>query len=296
MDTIGIIGGSGLYGMSGFGGAQKVEIDTPWGKPSGRITTGEMGGVRIAFLPRHGKGHTLLPSEINYRANIYALKELGVRRIISVSAVGSLKEGIAPGHVVIPHQFIDHTKRRESSFFGGGVVAHISMANPVCPKIGGALVKASKQTKAKLHKGGVYLCIEGPQFSTRAESELYRSWGADIIGMTNMPEAKLAREAEMCYGTLALATDYDCWHPGHAAVTVQDIVETLTENVKTAQTIIKKAVESLAPGGEFAPGDGLTGDDCPCGKTLDNAIITWPDRITDEAKRKLGIVASRVLK
>lgn len=285
MEAVGIIGGSGLYGMSGFSGAQTVEVSTPWGSPSGPLTTGEMGGIRLIFLPRHGPGHTLLPSEINYRANIYALKSLGAGRVISVSAVGSMKEGIKPGDMVIPSQFIDHTKNRANSFFGGGAVAHVSMADPVCPELGAALAAAAKSAGAEAHEGGTYICIEGPQFSSRAESNVFRTWGADVIGMTNMPEAKLAREAEMCYATLAMATDYDCWHPGHDAVTVEDIIETLTANVETAKTVIKKTVESLAPGGG-----------CKCRLALENAIITQGDKISDETRKKLATIAGRVLK
>ncbi|MCY4042471.1 MAG: S-methyl-5'-thioadenosine phosphorylase [Candidatus Dadabacteria bacterium] len=285
MNAVGIIGGSGLYGMSGFDTAQSVEVSTPWGDPSGPLTTGEMGGVPLIFLPRHGPGHTLLPSEINYRANIYALKSLGAGRVISVSAVGSMKESIKPGDIVIPSQFIDHTKNRANSFFGGGAVAHVSMADPVCHELGAALVTAAKNAGAATHDGGTYICIEGPQFSSRAESHVYRTWGADVIGMTNMPEAKLAREAEMCYATLAMATDYDCWHPGHDAVTVEDIIETLTANVETAKTVIKKTIESLGSGGG-----------CACRLALENAIITQPDMISDETKKKLGVVAERALK
>ena len=285
MNAVGIIGGSGLYGMSGFDAAQSVEVSTPWGDPSGPLTTGEMGGVPLIFLPRHGPGHTLLPSEINYRANIYALKSLGAGRVISVSAVGSMKEGIKPGDMVIPSQFIDHTKNRANSFFGGGAVAHVSMADPVCHELGAALVTAAKNAGAATHDGGTYICIEGPQFSSRAESHVYRTWGADVIGMTNMPEAKLAREAEMCYATLAMATDYDCWHPGHDAVTVEDIIETLTANVETAKTVIKKTIESLGSGGG-----------CACRLALENAIITQPGMISDETKKKLGVVAERALK
>ncbi|MGI9558210.1 MAG: S-methyl-5'-thioadenosine phosphorylase [Thermodesulfobacteriota bacterium] len=283
---IGIIGGSGLYGISGFENTEKVEVKTPWGNPSDRITTAEAGDVKLAFLPRHGSGHTVMPSEINYRANIYALKSLGVRQVISVGAVGSMKEEIKPGDMVIPSQFIDHTKRRESTFFGGGVVAHVSMADPVCAGLCDVLADAAEKSGAAAKRGGTYICMEGPQFSSRAESNLYRQWGVDVIGMTNMPEAKLAREAEMCYATLAMATDYDCWHPGHDSVTVEDILKTLGENVEKAKNILKTAVEIIA---------GLP--DCPaCPRALENAVLTRPEAMSAEAKKRLGVIIGRFLK
>ncbi len=285
MKTVGIIGGSGLYEMSGVENIERVNVKTPWGNPSDEIITGAVGDTRVAFLPRHGRGHTVLPSEINYRANIYALKSLGARRIISVSAVGSMKESIKPGEVVIPSQFIDHTKKRDGSFFGSGVTAHVSMADPVCGELAAVLQKSAEQTGAVVHRGGTYICIEGPQFSSRAESSLYRDWGVDVIGMTNMPEAKLAREAEMCYATLAMPTDYDCWHAGHDAVTVEDIVRTLAANVETAKAIVGKTLELL--------GDG---DGCPCPSALENAIITPREMIGEEAKNRLGIIIERFLK
>lgn len=283
MKTVGVIGGSGLYEMSGFENIESVNVETPWGKPSDEIVICSSRGFRVAFLPRHGRGHTILPSEINYRANIYALKSLGVQWIISVGAVGSMKENIKPGEVVIPDQFIDHTKKRESSFFGKGVAAHISMADPVCGGLAEVLRKSATETGAAVHKGGTYICIEGPQFSSRAESFLYRNWGADVIGMTNMPEAKLAREAEICYATLALPTDYDCWHTEHEAVTVENIIATLKSNVETAKKIIRKSLELL---------DGSR--NCPCPSALENAIITSPEMMDKETKRKLGIIIERL--
>lgn len=285
MKTVGVIGGSGLYEMSGLENIESVNVETPWGKPSDEIVICSARGFRVAFLPRHGRGHGILPSEINYRANIYALKSLGAQWIISVGAVGSMKENIKPGEVVIPDQFIDHTKKRESSFFGKGVAAHISMADPVCGGLAEVLHKSAAETGAAVHKGGTYICIEGPQFSSRAESFLYRNWGADVIGMTNMPEAKLAREAEICYATLALPTDYDCWHAEHEAVTVENIMATLKSNVETAKKIIKKSLELL---------DGSR--NCPCSSALENAIITSPEIMDKEAKRKLGIIIERIIK
>ncbi len=285
MKTVGIIGGSGLYEMTGFENIEPVNPETPWGKPSAPIMTGTVGDANVAFLPRHGLSHTVLPSEINYRANIYALKSLGVERIISVSAVGSMREHIRPGDVVVPSQFIDHTKKRENSFFGNGVAAHISMAEPVCGELAAELLGAASGAGAATHEGGTYICIEGPQFSSRAESILYKNWEVDIIGMTNMPEAKLAREAEMCYATLAMATDYDCWREGHDAVTVEDVIEILSSNVETAKKIIKKTLEKL----------GKTRD-CACDCALENAIITPPEAISDDAKKRLGIIIERFTK
>src|SRR3979409_168398 len=218
---IGIIGGSGLYDIEGLRNVTERSVKTPFGSPSDKVVLGELEGVRIAFLSRHGRGHRINPSEINYRANIYALKSIGVSRVISVSAVGSMKESIKPGDVVLPDQFIDLTKRRVSTFFEGGIVAHVAFGEPVCASLGAGLLAAARTVGATVHQGGVYLCIEGPQFSTKGESRLYRQWGASVIGMTNLPEAKLAREAELCYATVALATDYDCWHETEEAVTVE---------------------------------------------------------------------------
>ncbi len=285
MKTIGIIGGSGLYEIEGLGDIEQVSVDTPWGKPSGELVTGTLGDTRMVFLPRHGKGHKIMPSDINYRANIYALKTLGVEWIVSVSAVGSMREDIEPGHVVIPKQFIDHTKSRQSSFFGSGVVAHVSMADPVCPVLAEALYKASSEHGAIVHRGGVYICIEGPQFSTRAESNLYRSWGVDVIGMTNMPEAKLAREAEICYSTLALSTDYDCWHTEHDDVTVEDLIETLNKNVSLAKEVIASV-----------PGIIQGSRQCVCASALRDAIITPSEEISISDKQQLGILIGRYVK
>lgn len=285
MKTVGIIGGSGLYEMSGFENPEPLKIRTPWGEPSAPVMAGTIGDTRALFLPRHGIGHTIPPSEINYRANICALKSLGAERIISVSAVGSMKEEINPGDVVVPSQFIDHTKKRQSTFFEDGMTAHVSMAEPVCSDLSAVLCEAARRSGAATHEGGTYICIEGPQFSSRAESMLYRQWGVDVIGMTNMPEAKLAREAEVCYATLAMSTDYDCWRLGNDAVTVEDVVQTLTNNVETAKKIIKKSLEMI--GGERG---------CPCAGALENAILTRPETVSEEAKKRLGIIIERFLK
>jgi len=282
--TLGVIVGSGLYEMEGLKAVESLRLETPWGEPSDEFFIGELSGTKMIFLPRHGRGHKLMPSEINFRANIYGLKKLGVEWIISISAVGSMREDIEPGHIVIPSQFFDHTKRRASTFFGEGVVAHVSMADPVCYVLSGILYEASKKAGATVHKGGAYICIEGPQFSSKAESNIYRQWGVDVIGMTNMPEAKLAREAEICYATLALACDYDCWHEEHAAVTVDEIIEILTKNVELAKRIIKEAV-SMIPDKR----------NCSCESALRDAIINSKEAISEETRRKLGIIIERYL-
>jgi 5'-methylthioadenosine phosphorylase len=244
---IGVIGGSGLYEMEGLEQVEEVVLETPFGAPSDAYITGVLNGVKMAFLPRHGRGHRLLPSEVNYRANIYGMKQLGVQRIISVSAVGSLKEAIAPGHIVIPDQFIDRTKGvREATFFGNGIVAHVGFADPTCSCLSDKLFRAAQKAGAVTHKGGTYICMEGPAFSTRAESNLYRSMGGDIIGMTNLTEAKLAREAEICYGVIALSTDYDCWHETHDDVTVEAILEIMHKNVVMSKAIIRQHVRHHA--------------------------------------------------
>lgn len=284
MKTVGIIGGSGLYEMEGLTEVETVSVDTPWGKPSDELAVGKIGDVRLVFLPRHGKGHKLMPSEINYRANIYALKKVGVERIISVSAVGSMKMEIAPGDVVIPSQLYDHTKSRASTFFGDGIAAHVSMADPVCPVLSRALYESSEATGARVHKDATYICMEGPQFSSRVESNIYRKWGVDIIGMTNMPEAKLAREAEICYSTLALTTDYDCWHDDHADVSVEDVIETLMKNVELAKGIIAEVLPRLSDNRE-----------CNCPNALENAIITSRDAISDEVKQRLKLIIERYI-
>lgn len=282
--SIGVIGGSGLYDIEGLKSVRRVQVRTPFGPPSDAITVGTLQGVAVAFLSRHGRGHRLNPSEINYRANIYALKSLGVTRVISVSAVGSMKESIRPGDIVMPGQFIDLTKRRASTFFEGGMVAHVAFGEPICGSLAQSVFSAGQQVGATLHRGGTYLCMEGPQFSTKAESRLYRQWGVDVIGMTNMPEAKLAREAELCYATMALVTDYDCWHETEEAVTVEAILDTLHQNVALAKRIVQTVMPSLA-----APRA------CACGQALDNAIVTDRRSVSAAAKKKLGLLSRRVL-
>lgn len=282
--SIGVIGGSGLYEMEGLSGVKSVRVETPFGDPSDEIVLGKLGGVGLAFLPRHGRGHRILPTEINFRANIYALKKLGVERIISVSAVGSMKEAIEPGHIVIPDQFYDQTKRRVSSFFGDGVVAHVGMADPVCGHLARVLAEAGRKTGAVIHEGGVYLCIEGPQFSTRGESRIYRQWGIDVIGMTNVTEAKLAREAEICYATVALSTDYDCWHESEEDVTVEAVIKIIQQNVETAKKIIRGAVLELA--GERT---------CGCGHALRNAVMTAPHLIPPKTRQALDLIIGKYI-
>ncbi len=274
--AIGVIGGSGLYQMPELVEVREVEIKTPFGKTSDPLIRGRLGRVDLIFLPRHGKGHRWLPTEINFRANIFALKKLGVERIISVSAVGSLREEIAPGHLVVPDQFIDRTTQRPSTFFGRGVVAHVSLAHPFCDELSKVLVTAARQEGAEVHSGGTYLCMEGPQFSTRAESRLYRAWGAHVIGMTNLQEAKLAREAEICFGTLALATDYDCWNDQAGAVEIEHVLTILKQNVALAQrTIARAAAELSGP------------RSCGCVSALKDAIITERARIPKKIRAEL---------
>jgi len=283
---IGVIGGSGLYEMEGLEQVAEVVLETPFGKPSDTYITGVLHGVKMAFLPRHGRGHRLLPSEVNYQANIYGMKQLGVDRIISVSAVGSLKEAIVPGHIVIPDQFIDRTRGgRKHTFFGDGIVAHVSLADPTCPCLSEKLFQAALKAGATAHQGGTYICMEGPAFSTRAESNLYRSMGGDIIGMTNLTEAKLAREAEICYGVIALSTDYDCWHDTHEAVTVEAILEVMHKNVAMSRKIIRQVVQ-----------DQVLEQTCRCSSALHYAIITDRARIPAETIEKLGPVVSKYLK
>lgn len=280
---IGIIGGSGLYDIEGLRKVKELSVKTPFGAPSDSLILGELDGIRIAFLSRHGRGHRINPSEINYRANIYALKSVGVSRVISVSAVGSMKESIKPGDVVLPDQFIDCTKRRVSTFFEGGIVAHVAFGDPVCTSLGATLLDAAKTAGATVHQGGVYLCIEGPQFSTKGESRLYRQWGASVIGMTNLPEAKLAREAELCYSTVAMATDYDCWHETEGAVTVEAILGTLRQNVALAKRVLKAAMQTVADV-----------KSCSCQRALQDAIITAPDQMPAALRRKLALLMDRV--
>src|SRR5688572_5935092 len=281
----GIIGGSGLYQMPELLDVEEVNVDTPFGKPSDAFILGTLDGERVAFLPRHGRGHRFTPTEVPFRANIYAMKLLGVDRILSASAVGSLQEQYAPLDMVIPDQFFDRTRARarESTFFGDGIVAHVSFAHPVCEVLGDVLETACKVADVKVHRGGTYICMEGPAFSTKAESEVYRSWGMDVIGMTNLQEAKLAREAEICYATLALVTDYDCWHPGHEAVTADAVFEYLTKNVRNAQLIIKEAVSNLS-GRERK---------CKCSKALRHAIFTAPNLWPEETKKKLDAIIKK---
>ncbi len=283
--VVGVIGGSGLYEMEGLENLKEVKVRTPFGKPSDAYMTGKLDGVRMVFLPRHGRGHRLTPSELNYRANIFGMKKLGVEWIISVSAVGSMKEKIKPGHIVVVDQFFDRTKGRASTFFGNGVVGHIEFADPLCPDLSDILYRAGRAVKAKVHKGGTYICIEGPQFSTRAESKIYRKWGVDVIGMTNIPEAKLAREAEMCYATLALSTDYDCWHETEESVTVEMIIETLKNNVDTAKKIIKRAVSMIS-----------STRGCRCPSALQDAIITDRKSIPAKARRDLRIIVDKYIR
>ena len=280
---IGIIGGSGLYEIEGMRAVREIAVRTPFGAPSGPVVVGELDGVRVAFLSRHGKGHRYSPSEINYRANIYALKSLGVRRVISVSAVGSMKESMKPGDVVLPDQFIDLTKRRASTFFEEGIVAHVAFGEPVCTSLGRTLLDAAQAVGAAVHQGGTYVCIEGPQFSTKAESRLYRQWGVSVIGMTNLPEAKLAREAELCYATVALVTDFDCWHETEEAVTVEAILSTLRKNVELAKQLLKASVKSAA-----------AVNHCGCHRALQDAIVTAPAAIPAAARRKLALITQRV--
>ncbi|MBI1823394.1 MAG: S-methyl-5'-thioadenosine phosphorylase [Nitrospirae bacterium] len=281
---LGVIGGSGLYDMEGMTGIKKITLKTPFGSPSGPYVTGNLEGQRVAFLARHGEGHKWLPSEINYRANIFGMKMLGVERIISVSAVGSMKEVIEPGHLVIPDQFFDHTKQRRSTFFGEGVVAHVSFAHPICPELSKSLFHAGQQIGAQIHWGGTYLCMEGPQFSSKAESLIYRKWGVDIIGMTNVTEAKLSREAEICYSTIALATDYDCWHEEEAHVNVESVIKILNQNVVLSKNLIRKAIPGLDRERK-----------CTCVTALKNAIITSKKKITVHLKKKLNPLIQKYL-
>lgn len=281
---IGIIGGSGLYQMEGLHDVREVSLDTPFGKPSDNYILGTLEGQPVAFLARHGRGHKLQPSELPFRANIYGLKMLGVERIISASAVGSLQEQYAPTDFLIPDQFFDRTRGRVSTFFGEGIVAHITFAHPVCDALCDTLEAAGKTVEGlKLHRGGTYCCMEGPAFSTLAESRLYRSWGMDVIGMTNLQEAKLAREAEICYATMALVTDYDCWHPDHDDVTVEMVIEYLNKNSANAQQLIREAVRSLATAERT----------CKCGTALKHAVLTQPGAVTEEAKQRLAAIIGK---
>ena len=279
--SVGVIGGTGLSDLPGMTAIDEVTVTTPFGAPSGPIVVGSYGGVEIAFISRHGAGHRLSPTELPARANIYALKMLGVERVVSVSAVGSLKEEMAPQDMVVPDQLIDRTRQRVSSFFGDGIVAHVDFAEPFCAPLRRLLVEACREVGAKVHDGGTYVVMEGPAFSTIAESRMYRSWGASIIGMTALPEAKLAREAELCYGTLACVTDYDVWHPEHDNVTVEVVLRNLHRNAATAQAVLQTIVPQLA-------GDGAR--DCACAHALDMAVVTAPDARPEGAKQRLKLL------
>lgn len=282
---IGIIGGSGLYKMADIHRLREVRVTTPFGRPSDAYFLGHLDGRKVAFLARHGRGHVLLPSEINFRANIYGMKKLGVERILAVSAVGSLREDLKPLDMALPDQFFDRTRSRISTFFGEGLVAHVSFADPMCHVLQDALANACVISGVNYHRGGTYVCMEGPAFSTKAESNAYRAWGMDLIGMTNLQEAKLAREAEICYATLAMVTDYDCWHPGHDAVTVNQVIECLLKNVENAQKIVRAAVRNL-------PNERT----CKCGSALAHAILTDRKKIPAATKKKLRLLAGKYLK
>ncbi|OOY29306.1 MAG: S-methyl-5'-thioadenosine phosphorylase [Rhodobacteraceae bacterium] len=284
---IGVIGGSGVYQIDGLEGAEWVTVDTPFGAPSDQVLTGTLHGVKMAFLPRHGRGHVETPTTVPYRANIAAMKQLGVTDLVAVSAVGSLKEAYAPGDFLIVDQYIDRTFAREKSFFGPGMVGHVSVAHPVCADLSAACAEAARKTGVKVHEGGTYVAMEGPQFSTKAESELYRQWGADVIGMTGMPEAKLAREAELHYACVAMITDFDCWHPDHDAVDVAQVVAVAMKNASKARDLVA-ALPALLKG---AAGECTTG----CTRALDSAIMTAPDKRSAEMKEKLKTIAGRVL-
>ena len=279
---IGIIGGSGLYSMPGFEAHEEVRVETPFGEPSDAYIVGTLEGREVAFLARHGRGHRLSPSELNFRANIFGMKKLGVERILSLSAVGSMKIEHAPLDFIIPDQFFDRTRGRVSTFFGGGIVAHISFADPICPQLSSAVHQYAKEVGVNSKLGGTYLCMEGPAFSTRAESNIYRTWGMDVIGMTNLQEAKLAREAEICYVTIAMVTDYDCWHEEHDAVTVEQIINNLTKNAENACKLVRQTVQKLA-----------TARTCKCGSALKHAILTDRKAISQEAKDKLGLLIGK---
>ena len=281
---VGIIGGSGLYNLKELDKVNNIQIDTPFGKPSSDFLTGEVHDIPVVFIPRHGIGHVLLPTEIPFRANIWGLKKLGVTHLISVGAVGSLKEEIIPGHIVFPDQFIDLTRHRTSTFFGNGVVAHVQFGDPVCPKLSEKLVQSARTVGASIHLGGTYICMEGPAFSSRAESVLYRSWGADVIGMTNAQEAKLAREAEMAFASIALATDYDCWHVSESEVNVEDIIKVMHENVETARRIIVETLRNLPPDFTNSQRDALK-----------FSLITEKSKIPQKTRSDLDLLLSKYL-
>jgi len=282
---IGIIGGSGLYEMEGFGDVQTVKLTTPFGDPSDELMVGTLEGQSVAFLPRHARGHRILPSELNFRANVFALKLLGVEWILSVSAVGSLKEAYAPLDIVIPNQLVDRTTQRPATFFGRGLVAHAAFAHPFCANLSRVMAAACAEAGARHHVGGSYVCIEGPEFSTFAESNLYRSWGMDIVGMTNMQEARLAREAEICYSTIAMVTDYDCWHPEHDAVTAEQIIANLCKNSETAKAVLRAAIRRLP-----------IARDCECASALKYALVTAAPLVPAEVKRDLAPIVGKYMK
>jgi 5'-methylthioadenosine phosphorylase len=283
--SIGILGGSGLYEFEGITGLSSHDVETPFGPPSDSIVVGALGDVRVAFLPRHGRGHRLLPTEIPFKANVWALKSLGVERILSVSAVGSMREEIRPGDLVVVDQFLDRTRQRPSTFFGRGLVAHVSFADPTCADLSRALVEAGRRLGLRIREKGTYLCMEGPAFSTRAESHLYRSWGVDVIGMTNLQEAKLAREAEICYATIAMSTDYDCWHEEEEDVTVESVLQVLRGNVENVRRLLAAVVPAVP--------DSRT---CPCARALAHAILTAPDAVPPETAAELDLLVGKYLR
>jgi 5'-methylthioadenosine phosphorylase len=282
--SIGIIGGSGLYSMAGLTGLREIKVRTPFGEPSEAIVLGTLEGKRVAFLARHGRGHRILPGEINYRANIYAMKLLGVERIISVSAVGSLQKELRPGEFLVPNQFVDRTRQRASTFFGEGLVAHVSFAHPTCAQVSGALADASVHCAVKVHRRGTYICMEGPQFSTLAEASMHRQLHFEVVGMTNATEAKLAREAELCYSTIAMITDYDCWHPEHESVTASQIIATLNQNAENAQRVLREAVRAL-------PAERS----CKCGAALKHALVTDMKLVPPATKRRLAAILAKYI-
>jgi 5'-methylthioadenosine phosphorylase len=282
--SVGIIGGSGLYSMAGLTGSREIRVKTPFGDPSDAVVVGELEGKRVAFLARHGRGHRILPSEINFRANVYAMKLLGVQQIISVSAVGSLKEDLAPGEFLVPDQFVDRTKNRISTFFGNGLVAHVAFDKPTCGQLSTVLSDACGSSSVKVHRSGTYICMEGPQFSTLAEARMHRALGFDVIGMTNVTEAKLAREAEICYATVAMITDFDCWHPGHESVTAAQIIATLNQNAANAQSVIREAVRVMP-----------TSRTCNCGVALQHSLVTDMRLVPSTTKKRLSVIIEKYL-
>ena len=282
---VGMIGGSGLYEMEGFAEAREVAVETPFGPPSDHLVVGTIEGRRLAFLARHGRGHRILPSELDFQANVFAMKLLGVQWILSVSAVGSLKETYAPLHMVIPDQLVDRTTQRQSTFFGRGLVAHVAFAHPFCRNLSRVMAEACAEAGATCHVGGTYVCIEGPQFSTKAESDLYRSWGMDVIGMTNIQEARLAREAEICYATLAMVTDYDCWHPEHDSVTAEQIIANLGKNAATAKAVLRAALRRLP-----------VSRGCECATALKFALVTPAELVPESVKRELAPIIAKYIR